>query len=156
MPTDAGAGASRAFSITRISPAFPPPPPLSRREDETAAAWKGRLTENQLTQIAEWRRDHSWHPYQLRHSYATKARKLFDLEHAGAALGHTRMSATEVYAERDSQLAAAVDVEGREKTTMWRELASGDTDNDLVTRHARCHRDRVPGRIIRENPSGPA
>lgn len=49
-----------------------------------------------------------WHPYQLRHSYATKVRKLHGLEAAGAALGHTRMSATEVYAERDGQLAAAV------------------------------------------------
>ena len=49
-----------------------------------------------------------WHPYQLRHSYATKVRKLHGLEAAGAALGHTRMSATEVYAERDEQLAASV------------------------------------------------
>ncbi len=49
-----------------------------------------------------------WHPYQLRHSYATKVRKLHGLEAAGAALGHTRMSATEVYAERDEQLAATV------------------------------------------------
>lgn len=49
-----------------------------------------------------------WHPYQLRHSYATKVRKHHGLEAAGAALGHTRMSATEVYAERDEQLAVAV------------------------------------------------
>ena len=49
-----------------------------------------------------------WHPYQIRHSYATKVRKQHGLEAAGAALGHTRMSATEVYAERDEQLAATV------------------------------------------------
>lgn len=49
-----------------------------------------------------------WHPYQLRHSYATKVRKQHGLEAAGAVLGHSRMSATEVYAERDEQLAATV------------------------------------------------
>jgi len=49
-----------------------------------------------------------WHPNQLRHSYATKARKMFSLEHAGAALGHSKMSVTEVYAERDGALAATV------------------------------------------------
>ena len=49
-----------------------------------------------------------WHPYQLRHSYATKVRKQHGLEAAGAALGHTRMSATEIYGERDEQLAVSV------------------------------------------------
>jgi site-specific recombinase XerC len=48
------------------------------------------------------------HPYQLRHSYATKVRELHGLEAAGAALGHTRMSATAFYAERDERLAATV------------------------------------------------
>lgn len=52
-----------------------------------------------------------WHPYQLRHAFATKTRKAFGLEHAGAALGHTKMSATEVYAERDAALAATVAAE---------------------------------------------
>jgi integrase len=49
-----------------------------------------------------------WHPYQLRHAHATRVRKAFGLEAAGATLGHTRMSVTEVYAERDEQLAATV------------------------------------------------
>lgn len=49
-----------------------------------------------------------WHPYQLRHAFGTKARRTFGLEHAGAALGHTKMSATEIYAERDEQLAVLV------------------------------------------------
>ena len=51
---------------------------------------------------------HRWHPNQLRHSYATKARKGFGLEHAGAALGHSEMKVTEVYAERDAGLALEV------------------------------------------------
>jgi integrase len=49
-----------------------------------------------------------WHPNQLRHAHATKVRKAFGLEHAGAALGHAKMSATEIYAERDAGLALEV------------------------------------------------
>jgi integrase len=49
-----------------------------------------------------------WHVSQLRHSFATAVRKAHGLESAGAALGHTKMSATEVYAERDLALAANV------------------------------------------------
>ncbi len=49
-----------------------------------------------------------WHPNQLRHSHATKVRKTFGLESAGAALGHSKMSATEIYAERDAGLALEV------------------------------------------------
>jgi integrase len=49
-----------------------------------------------------------WHPSQLRHQYATEARRQFGLEHAGAALGHTKMSATQVYASRDADLAQQV------------------------------------------------
>ena len=33
---------------------------------------------------------------------------MFGLEHAGAALGHAKMSATEIYAERDAGLALEV------------------------------------------------
>jgi integrase len=88
--------------------AFPPPAPLAKQENETVAEWESRLTEEQKDKLTTWRRQHRWHPYPLRHSYATKARKQFSLEHAGAALGHTKMSATEVYAERDVGLAVEV------------------------------------------------
>ena len=50
----------------------------------------------------------NWHPNQLRHTHASAVRKRFSLEHAGAALGHSKMSATEIYAERDAGLAALV------------------------------------------------
>jgi integrase len=53
----------------------------------------------------------SWHPNQLRHLYGTEVRGLFGLEAAGAALGHTKLSATEVYAERDWGLAGRVAME---------------------------------------------
>lgn len=50
----------------------------------------------------------TWNPNQLRHAFATRARHAFGLEAAGAAIGHAKMSATEVYAERDRELAARV------------------------------------------------
>ncbi len=46
-----------------------------------------------------------WTPYQLRHTAATKARKMFNYETAGALLGHNKMSATAIYAERNQGLA---------------------------------------------------
>lgn len=47
----------------------------------------------------------NWTAYQLRHTAATKVRKEFGYESAGAALGHTNMSATAIYAERNQGLA---------------------------------------------------
>jgi len=46
-----------------------------------------------------------WHPNQLRHAAGTRVRKELGLETSGAVLGHTRMSATEVYAARDEGIA---------------------------------------------------
>ena len=46
-----------------------------------------------------------WTPYQLRHTAATKVRKEMGYECAGATLGHTNMSATAIYAERNQGLA---------------------------------------------------
>lgn len=46
-----------------------------------------------------------WTPYQLRHTAATKARKIFNYETAGALLGHSNLSATAIYAERNQGLA---------------------------------------------------
>jgi integrase len=46
-----------------------------------------------------------WTPYQLRHTAATKVRKEMGYETAGATLGHTNMSATAIYAERNHGLA---------------------------------------------------
>jgi len=88
--------------------AFPPVGQLARQEKESASAWWNRLTEQEKNAVRVWRREHCWHPNQLRHLHGTRVRKHFSLEHAGAALGHTKMSATEIYAERDAGLAAEV------------------------------------------------
>lgn len=49
-----------------------------------------------------------WHPNQIRHTYATKVRKEHGLEAAQVSLGHSRADVTQVYAERNEELAATV------------------------------------------------
>lgn len=82
--------------------AFPPPPPLGRREGETVADWRARLTPKQKADLAAWQKAHRWHPHQLRHTAATEIRRAFGLEAAQLALGHSSAQVTDaVYAERD-------------------------------------------------------
>jgi integrase len=88
--------------------AFPPPGVLAQRDGETRAEWWGRLTPAQRDEVKAWRTAHRWHPNQLRHNYATKVRKEHGLEAAQVLLGHSRADVTQVYAERDQQLAATV------------------------------------------------
>jgi integrase len=82
--------------------AFPPPLPLRRREGETVADWRARLTPKQEADLAAWQKAHRWHPHQLRHTAATEIRRAFGLEAAQLTLGHSSAQVTDaVYAERD-------------------------------------------------------
>ena len=85
--------------------AFPPPEPLRRRDDETVANWRKRLTKGQKAELKAWQRAHRWHPHQLRHNAATELRKEFGLEAARIILGHRSAAITEVYAERSEEQA---------------------------------------------------
>lgn len=49
-----------------------------------------------------------WAPNRLRHSAATEIRKQFGLEAAQVVLGHSQANVTQIYAERDHELAAMV------------------------------------------------
>jgi integrase len=49
-----------------------------------------------------------WHPNQLRHAAATEARQRFGLEAAQVLLGHASADVTQVYAERNRNLAEKV------------------------------------------------
>src|SRR5262249_21646536 len=49
-----------------------------------------------------------WHVNQLRHSHGTEVRRRYGLEAAQVALGHSQANITEIYAERDLELAARV------------------------------------------------
>jgi len=86
--------------------AFPLPEPLAKHVGETKEKWRQRLKREKLTdQVKVWRREHSWHPHQLRHNAATFVRKEFGLETARIILGHRSTVVTEIYAELDEQKA---------------------------------------------------
>lgn len=46
-----------------------------------------------------------WHPHQLRHTFATETHRMYGVEAAQVALGHARADVTQVYAERNLELA---------------------------------------------------
>jgi integrase len=88
--------------------AFPPPGDLAQREGETRAEWWGRLTPAQRAEVQAWQKAHRWHPNQLRHTFATRVRREHGLEAAQVLLGHARADVTQLYAEKNEQLAATV------------------------------------------------
>ncbi|TWU27565.1 tyrosine-type recombinase/integrase [Bythopirellula polymerisocia] len=56
----------------------------------------------------EWRSEHRWAPNRLRHSAATEIRRKFGLEAAQVVLGHSAANVTQIYAEKDYELAVRV------------------------------------------------
>ncbi|MEI8372990.1 MAG: site-specific integrase [Planctomycetota bacterium] len=57
---------------------------------------------------ATWRSQHCWNPNQLRHNVGTAVRKKYGLEAAQVFLGHSKADVTEIYAERDQDLARQI------------------------------------------------
>jgi integrase len=105
-PTDHYLIASYRRAVRRACErAFPLPEGLKRLRGETKEAYEARLTDQDRADIKAWRKDHHWHPHQLRHSAATRLRKLFGAELARIVLGHSSLAVTEIYAERDLALA---------------------------------------------------
>jgi integrase len=49
-----------------------------------------------------------WHPHQLRHAVATQLRKRYGLEVAQVMLGHATLTAAQIYAAKNIELAAKV------------------------------------------------
>jgi integrase len=90
---------------------FPPPEPMAQREGESRAKWWARLTEEEKEAVRKWRREHRWHPHQLRHAVATEIRKLYGLDAAQVVLGHAHAAVTEVYAAKNFALAARIAAE---------------------------------------------
>lgn len=52
-------------------------------------------------ELAAWNAKHHWHFHQLRHLWATEARVIAGIESVKTALGHSSLTISEVYAERD-------------------------------------------------------
>ena len=102
---------TRSYSVAvarACDRAFPLPARQAQQKDETHAEWWDRLTEEQRTEVKVWRKEHRWHPNQLRHSFATRVRKEHGLEAAQVLLGHSRADVTQIYAERNEELAGSV------------------------------------------------
>ena len=49
-----------------------------------------------------------WYPLQIRHSRATEVRRRYRLEGAQATLGHARADISEIYAEKNLELAKRI------------------------------------------------
>ncbi|MBN9524286.1 tyrosine-type recombinase/integrase [bacterium] len=88
--------------------AFPPTGDLSRLPKESARKWWARLSEEERGRVKAWRDAHRWHPNQLRHAHGTEVRRRYGLEAAQVALGHEHADVTQVYAEKNLELAARV------------------------------------------------
>jgi len=58
--------------------------------------------------LTAWKREHRFHPHQLRHNAATYLAKTFGIEAAQTVLGHATLTVTQVYAERDYAKAAEI------------------------------------------------
>jgi len=58
--------------------------------------------------LVVWHRKHRFYPHQLRHNAATYLTKTFGIEAAQIVLGHSTLSVTQVYAERDFAKAAEI------------------------------------------------
>ena len=114
--------------------AFPPPAPLAKRDGESKAKWRKRLTKKQRHELAAWRKAHRCHPHRpclpadlsgslsaglsgvalakpeaLAESQALAKpearRRRIGIEAARILLGHRFAAITEVYAENDEQQA---------------------------------------------------
>jgi integrase len=75
---------------------------------ETPAEWEARLRAERWGELRKWRKDHRWHPHQLRHNAATRLRKQYGLEAARVVLGHRSSAVAEVYAEIDQDKARQI------------------------------------------------
>ena len=83
--------------------------PLTRRRKNLAKEQGVELqafTDNEKAELETWRqRGHRWHPNQLRHTAATMIRRQYGAEAAQAILGHSELSTTEIYAEKNLEAA---------------------------------------------------
>ncbi len=88
--------------------AFPLPQAVARSKGETTGQWRKRLTNTSREIVAAHNKQHRWTPNRLRHTAATEFRQAHGIEAAQVLLGHARADTTEIYAQRDHQLALRV------------------------------------------------
>jgi len=79
-----------------------------RRHDDLTDAERSELREQLLAEAREWRQENCWSPNRLRHNFGTAARRHAGIEAARVTLGHSSAAVSEIYAERDLELARSV------------------------------------------------
>src|SRR4029453_18728950 len=62
-------------------------------------------TQQRQELASRWRDQFCWSPNQLRHSAATEIRKRFGLEASQVVLGHSELGTTQIYAQKNLDLA---------------------------------------------------
>jgi integrase len=74
------------------------------RAADAADAWEkgGQVIRNDQRIVPRW------HPHQLRHSAATEIRRQFGIEAAQHVLGHRTLAVTQLYAEKNDDIAKRV------------------------------------------------
>jgi integrase len=130
-PIEAQAWRSQQRRAARKTPLTPSqkkrtPLPLSKRERPpadryTPASYRRairygiRLANKAIDKANKKRPEHkqephipAWTPHQLRHNAATYVRRTFNAEGARVYLGHSHLKTTEIYAERDIELAREI------------------------------------------------
>lgn len=55
-----------------------------------------------------WRKEYCWFPHQIRHAVATRVRQQYKLEGVQVYLGHAHADVSQIYAERDLDLALKI------------------------------------------------
>jgi site-specific recombinase XerD len=73
-----------------------------------SATAKEELSEAQVSELQAWRKLHRFHPNRLRHTAATRIRREYGLEVAQVILGHAKLGTTQVYAEKNLDVARTV------------------------------------------------
>jgi len=81
---------------------------INKALTKVSAAKKQVTRERLLRAASEWRRENCWSANQLRHTFATQARRQFGIEAARVTLGHASAVTSEIYAERDFEAARKV------------------------------------------------
>jgi integrase len=92
LPGDHYTAGSYLVAVYRgCDKAFPPPADMTDGTDKL-----------------KWRREHRWHVHQLRHTAATELRKEHGIEAAQVILGHRTLSSSQIYAEKNVEVAKRV------------------------------------------------
>lgn len=93
-----------ARAVTRAAErAFSMPVELQKLPRKSTTPEARQLRER----ASAWRERHCWHPNQIRHTFATELRKVAGLDAVAAALGHSQVETSQIYAELDLRSAQA-------------------------------------------------